>query len=154
MQPFQSPAMALKPLPEPVTFRAHRRYWLLAGAGYGVATLFARELLRAGSAPELVFFFIAALWIALWYTRSALTTIGLSGQRLTFSPPLYGARTVDFRQLISVSQDGRLFDVLVVIYHPLQENGLLDLDGVRSLNFPAVAGQDVLYSFLQERAAG
>lgn len=145
--------MRSSPLIEPTTFHPHRRYLLLAGASFGVAALFAWELIRSGVSAEIVLFLVALVLTGLSYTRSALTSVHLTAQQITIAPPMFGRSSIEYRQLVSVSQDGRLFDVIVLIYHPLREDGLLDLDAVRSCNLPAVVDQDVLYDYLKERMA-
>ena len=63
-----------------------------------------------------------------------------------------GARRVEFRQLDSATEAGRLLRVVVVTYHPLLENGLLDLDDLRSVTLPAVNQQYELLELLQQHA--
>lgn len=143
--------MTTQPMAEQVTFRARPLYWWLAGAGCGAALLFAWEMARGEPAPELVFFCAATLLIGLWYARAAATVVRVGKQGLTVAPPLLGTRAVEFRQLAGISQEGRLFDVIVVLYHPVQANGLLDPEIVHSLHLPAVVEQEDLYDLLQER---
>jgi hypothetical protein len=65
--------------------------------------------------------------------------------------PLRGRRCVEFRQLASVMEAGRVNPVIALIYYPMLDNGLFDLDKPTSLVLPAVQGQAQLLTFLEAK---
>jgi hypothetical protein len=58
---------------------------------------------------------------------------------------------VEFRQLDDATVAGRVAHRIVVTYFPLRDNGLLDLDELRSLTLPAVDHQAELLALLESK---
>jgi hypothetical protein len=64
---------------------------------------------------------------------------------------LAAPQQVQFRQLVEVSEEGRFQRVIVLLYHPLRSQGLVELDDLRSLALPALEAQTDLLELLQTR---
>lgn len=97
---------------------------------------------------EGLFFGLIMLVITLWFGRLISNQVTLDERGLTLFAPLRRPQRVDFGQLLSVSESGRLFVVLTLLYHPRQPTGLLDLETVHSLTLPALTAQDQLLATL------
>ncbi len=131
-------------------YRPQRSYTLMAYAGALVALLFAWEVGRNFAWPTL-FFFVIALAFAAANLRWATTQVELTPTGLTchrrFAAPLH----IDFRQIVTVTQAGRMTTGITLIYYPLAANGLIDLDDPRSLFLPAMERQDELLAIVQQK---
>jgi len=116
---------------------------LLAGAfGWNLAQHFSRDLL---------FFFVISLGLVAWSFYGMVSRVEMTADRLVLMTPWRANRSVEFRQLISVSENGRFNPVLTLLYHPRQADGLLELDDVHSLILPAVNEQAALLEILEAR---
>lgn len=135
---------------EPKQYPIHPRYKLLALLCLLLAALFGWNL-RARFTWEETFFFVILLVIAAWSLALSFSHVALTAEQITLSTPWRGSQQVEFRQLISVSENGRFNPVLTLIYHPRLANNLLDLDDARSLILPAVDEQDELLASLEAR---
>ena len=71
--------------------------------------------------------------------------------RADVGAPLAQPLQVQFRQLAEVSEEGRLQRVILLLYHPLCADGLVDLDDLHSLALPALEEQTDLLEILQAR---
>jgi hypothetical protein len=128
-------------------YRAHPRYRLFALICVGLVLLFAWQLwhkFEAGSA----IFFVVVLGLLAWYGRAAGSRVEVDPTRLTLYTPLAAPRSVEFRQLAGVSEEGRMGQAILVLYHPLREHGLVELDEIRSLALPAMTDQETLLAAL------
>jgi len=108
------------------------------------------DLLR-NPMPGTLFFFCVSVGLALWSGLTTLQRVELTENSICLSAPLRPQRCVAFRQLISVTEEGRVNPTLTVLYHPQQANGLLDLESAQSLFLPAVQNQEELLAHLQAR---
>lgn len=132
------------------TYRSVERYALLGGAGLLAALFCGWALWREFDWITLLFLF-GCLFAAASFGMQMLARVEVDESGFRRVMPL-GTRRVEFRQLDSATEAGRLLRVIVVTYHPLQENGLLDLDDLRSVTLPAVNQQYELLELLQQHA--
>ncbi|CAN5729015.1 hypothetical protein BH10CHL1_BH10CHL1_13070 [soil metagenome] len=100
---------------------------------------------------ETLFFFVLSLAVVIWSVLAMLSYVEVGADNLVLFAPLQSDRSVRFRQLISVSENGRFNPVLTLIYHPQRADGLLDLDHVQSLILPALNEQEELLELLEAR---
>lgn len=143
-------------------FKPTARYWLMATAGLIIGLLllwqwsgplrhglpFTTDSLLGGEA----LFTITSLVLALYFVRQAATRVTLTRRSVTRTMPLSTPQTVELRQLLSVSESGRAGNTLILLYHPVRRDGLLDLDEVRSLVLPALQEQEQLRAYLEAQA--
>lgn len=132
------------------TYRPVERYALLGGAGVLAALFCGWALWRQFDWVTLIFLF-GCLFAAASFGMQLLARVEVDGGGLQLVTPMT-ARRIEFRQLDSATEAGRLLRVIVVTYHPLLENGLLDLDDLRSVMLPAVNRQYELLELLQQHA--
>src|SRR5687767_7377374 len=111
------------------TYVTHALYKLIAGLCCVLAVLFAWDLLRTIT-PGAMLFFAISLGIALWSVHAMLRQVELTPTSICVTTPFRAPQCVEFRQLVSVSENGRLNPVITLVYHPQLANGLLDLDTV------------------------
>ncbi len=146
-------------LNEVTAYATSPRYKILVGAGALLALLLGWELWRAGSlqtggdyAWGYLFFFLVTLAVTLWYAWEMLSIVTLSPRALSVTKRPGRTRSVEFRQMVSVSESGRLGGrSITIVFHPLQANGLVDLDGADSLIVPEVDDHDGLLAALEAR---
>ena len=139
-----------QPINQPTNYRASMRYRLMALVGLLVAiafgwTLAARHGRGQGLAYDALFFFLVMIGFTFWSLYQALGRVELADRELTLRMPLSAPRTIEYRQLFSATENGRVGGRSVsLVYHPLRADGLLDLDDARSMTLPEVEGQDEL----------
>lgn len=131
-------------------YMPHPFYKLLALISILLAAGTGWELAQDLTAGALLFFCIS-LSIAVWSILAMFSRVELPPAGVCLATLLHGSRCVDYRQFVSVTENGRLSPVITLVYHPQQESGLLDLDHVDTLQLPAVTGQAELLAHLQER---
>lgn len=132
------------------TYRPVERYAFLGGAGLVAALFCGWALWREFDWITLIFLF-ACLFAAASFGVQWLGRVEVDATGFGLESPL-GSRRVEFRQLDSATEAGRLLRVIVITYHPLLENGLLDLDDLRSVTLPAVNQQYELLELLEQHA--
>jgi hypothetical protein len=135
------------------------RYKLLVGAGAALTGLLGWELWQGRGDPAdefawgLGFFFVVSFLVTLWYAREMLSRVILAANGLTVTRRPGRIRTVEFRQMVSVSEAGRLGGrSITIVFHPLRPDGLIDLEGADSLIVPEVDDHDGLLAALEARA--
>jgi hypothetical protein len=134
----------------PITiFHPTSRYVLLAGAGAAAALLCAWSLWQQFDWITLLFLG-GCLFAALAFAAQSRTVVELDAQDLVVRAPLH-TRRVDYRQLDGASEAGRIVRGIVVTYHPLRADGLLDLDDLHSVTLPAVERQYELLDQLEAK---
>ncbi len=131
-------------------YRPTPRYLFFALAGLVMTGLFAWDLTRRADAGSALYLMISVA-LVLWNARIALTRVALLPDRITLTAPLARPRQIEFRQLMSVTEEGRMGRALLVAYHPHAGNGLLDLDDVETAALPMLQDQDTLYATLAKR---
>ncbi len=109
---------------------------------------FAWNLIRL-FALETLFFLVLSLAVVVWSVLAMLNYVEVGADTIVLFAPLQASRPVRFRQLISVSENGRFNPVITLIYHPQRADGLLDLDRVQSLILPALTEQQELLDRLE-----
>ncbi len=125
-------------------------YRLLAGVSFVMSGLFAWELVRNVEVGS-VLFFAVSMGLLLWSARTAWTKIFLAPDQLLVTAPLAKPRNIQYGQILSVSEEGRMNKSIVVAYHPRTTDGLLDLERAQTIVLPAVQEQESLYEQLSSR---
>ncbi len=133
---------------EPHLYQARRIYQMFTLLGVLVTLLFVWTLVQRFDWLTFVFLSFAAIF-AIINLRWALTRIELTPSGLTLYEPLNQPTHVDFRQMVTVNEAGRMFPGVSIVYYPVAQDGLLDMEDPRSLFFPALENQDELLSVLQ-----
>jgi len=121
----------------------------MAYLGALVGLLFAWELGQGFAWPAL-FFFVIALVFSLTNLRSATSQLEVLPSGLAFYRRFVAPLHIEFRQIVTVAEEGRMTKGISVIYYPLDENGLIDLDDPRSLFLPGMDRQDQLLEIVQQ----
>ena len=129
------------------TYRASSLYLALITASALAAGLCAWSLWRQFDWIVLLFL-LGCLYATLTFSVQWRSHVALDAHGLSLHSPLRRHR-IEFRQLDAVHEAGRVTRRLVVTYHPLQENGLVDLETLRAVALPAVERQDELLATLQ-----
>lgn len=135
---------------EMTRYAAHPKYWLLTGIWAGLAVLFLWQL-RRGSDTGALLFLLIALGLTVWYGRNLMSRVTLEDRRLRLHRPFVPDAVVEFRQLAAVGEEGRFGQSILLHYHPLRGDGLLELDEIRSLALPALVNQVGLLALLNEQ---
>jgi hypothetical protein len=112
--------------------------------------LFGWELWRQVTMGNLLFLGVS-LGVLLWAANAFWSRVELAPNQICLRTPLRGPRCVEFRQLASVMEAGRVNPVIALIYYPALDNGLLDLDRPASLVLPAVREQAQLLTVLEAK---
>ena len=140
-----------------VVYKPGTRYKAYAGIGAVAAAAFGWRLASAwmdgqGVQWDAFFFLVMMLGLMAWALWQLPARVETSARSVTLTRPFVAPRTVEYRQLFSVSESGRVGGRSIsLVYHPLRDDGLLDLDDARSLILPEVENQDQLLAWLEER---
>ncbi len=129
-------------------YPTHRIYPILAGAGVVVALLFVPALVRAFDWPAF-FFCLLAVVFALINLRWMRIRAELTPSGLTIHDPLRPPAHLDFRQMVAAYEAGQIVPGVSLVYYPLDDKGLVDMENPRTLFLPAVEKQDELLGVLQ-----
>lgn len=139
-------------------YPAHPIYRVLAlvsTAALGLLAWQLRTIARQAGSQELeagTFLFLGiSLILLLRFARMAAARVTLDAETLSLQLPWATPRTVAFRQISQVHEDGRGIRSILLLYHPHRANGLVDIDQLLSLALPAVVHQDELLRALNER---
>lgn len=113
----------------------------------------------------MILFVIDALWrpnreswlilgitavVAILAVPRALARVTLEDDRLTQSIPLQRPKTIHLRQLISYENTGRRWNALILRYHPMDEQGRLDIANQEFLGLVPLDEQYLLEDRLRE----
>lgn len=131
-------------------FRPRRSYTLMAWLGGLVALLFAWELNRTFAGATL-FFFLIALFFFASNLRWAVSPVELTPTGLLCHRPFVAPLAIAFRQIATCQKSGRMGRGISLIYYPLADNGLIDLDRPISNFLPGVEGQSELLAIVQRQ---
>lgn len=131
-------------------FRPRRSYTLMVWLGIAVALLFAWELYRSFAGATLFFFLIALLFSAV-NLRWALSSIELTPTGLICHRPVVAPLTITFRQIATCEESGRMGKGISLIYYPLADNGMIDLDRPTSHFLPGVGSQAEFLAIVQRQ---
>lgn len=129
-------------------FRSRRSYGLMAGLGGLVALLFAWELYGAFSGTTLFFLLIALYFFAV-NLRWAASSVVLTPTGLVFHHPFAAPLSITFRQIATCEESGRMGKGISLIFYPLADTGLIDLDRPTAYFLPGVEGQRELLEIVQ-----
>ena len=132
-------------------YSSHVRYKFIVLGGLLLAVALGWGLTRR-FALDALFFFALSLALIAWSLYAMLSRVEITADRIILLTPLRANRQVEFRQLISVSENGRFNPVLTLLYHPRRADNLLDLDDAHSLILPAVHEQATLLALLEARS--
>lgn len=116
-----------------------------------VTALFAWDLVQGVEAGSVLFLAVSAGVLA-WSVRTAQTHVSLTSEQLVVERPFADPQRIDYGQILSVTEEGRMNKSLVIAYHPRSQDGLLDLERASAVSLPAVQHQDALYEELVRRA--
>ena len=131
-------------------YSSNLRYKFIAFCCLLLVGVFGWSLTQRFSLDSL-FFFVISLGLVAWSCYAMLSRVETTTDGIILVTPLQLNRRVEFRQLISVSENGRFNPVLTLLYHPRRADGLLDLDDAHSLILPAVDEQAALLEILEAR---
>ncbi|HHY58660.1 MAG TPA: hypothetical protein GYA08_24860 [Chloroflexi bacterium] len=131
------------------TYQPTSHYGLLTAFGVGAAIFCAWALWRQFDWITLIFMigclFAAFSFAAQWSARVEVDRQGF------WLRSLWRHRRIEFRQIDDATEAGRIVRGIVVTYHPLMPNGLLNLDELHSVTLPAVGRQQTLLEQLRAR---
>lgn len=133
------------------TFRPSARYAMYLMVTTVVVLLFVVSLVARFDWGSL-FFLVASLVGMIWSGDQLLARVELDATEIRLRQLWRTPKQVAFRQMNSLEVAGRLFSTLVFTYHPLQPDGLLDLQDLQTLTLPALEEQDLLLHLLEARA--
>ena len=133
------------------TFRPSTRYALYFIVTTTVVLLFMVSLFARFDWGSLFFLGVGLVGMG-WSGDQLLSRIDLDVTELRFRQLWRQPKQVAFRQMDSLHIAGRLFSVPVIAYHPLETDGLLDLQDLLTLTLPAVEEQELLIHLLKARA--
>lgn len=125
-------------------------YAIVAAVAGVLAGLFGWELWRQVTVGNLLFLGVS-LGILGWGLNAYKSRVELAPNAICVQTPLRGRCCVEFRQLASVTEAGRVTPVIALVYYPRLDNGLLDLETPASLVLPAVQGQAELLAELEAK---
>ena len=111
---------------ETTTFRPRPLYQALYTLPIPLALLILLDLLRTPAVEKWVVLTVIALAAAIAMPRG-WARVRLEKDRLTLDMPLHQPRTVYLRQLIAVETSRRRWDTIILRYHPMDEQGRLDI---------------------------
>lgn len=129
-----------------MTFRPRPLFQAFYSAPLVLVVVFVYELLKAPT-REAAVMLAAMIGVGLLTLPRAWARVTLAGDRLTLQVPFRRPRTVYLRQLIAVESTGRHWNTLILRYHPMNEQGQLD---IASQEFLALVPLD-RQSILEER---
>lgn len=86
-------------------------------------------------------FVIGALLLALVTVPRALARVELENELLSVSMPLRAPKQVHLRQLVGFERSGRMGRALILRYHPMDEQGRLDIANEDFLGLPPLEQQ-------------
>lgn len=132
-----------------ITYRPTGQYGLLTAFGAAAALFCAWALWQQFDWITLIFM-IGCIYAAATFADQWAAHVEIDRQGFWLRTPLR-RRRVEFRQIDSATEAGRLARGIVVTYHPLASNGLLDLDTLHSVTLPAVGNQETLLDALRAR---
>lgn len=128
-------------------YRASSLYSVLIAAAAVAAGLCAWSLWNQFDWIVLLFL-LGCLFATLTFAVQWRSSVTLDDRGLLLHSPLQ-RRRIEFRQIDAVHEAGRITRRLVITYHPLQANGLVDPETLRAMALPAVEQQNELLAALQ-----
>lgn len=132
------------------TFLPHPLYRWFTISSLLLTGLLGWSLIESITLTEFFFFLLSAT-ISIWFGNALFSRIRLQERTITLQTPLRGVQEVDFGQLVSAAEAGRLMHSLALLYHPRQPDGLLDLERIQLLRLPAVVDQEQLLEAIEAR---
>lgn len=133
-------------------FRPSLRYAIFFVVATLVVLLFVVSLIGRFDWGSLFFLGVGLVGMG-WSGELLLSRVELDVDEIRLRRPWRKPQQVAFRQMDALHTAGRLFPAFVFTYHPLQPDGLLDLQSVEALTVPAVEEQELLIELLKVRAA-
>jgi hypothetical protein len=133
---------------DPRIYQTHRIHLILALIGMAVSLLFAWTLLESLDWMAILFL-VAAIAFALVNLQRMFMRVELTPSGITLHDPFAAPRHVEFRQMVTVSEAGRIRPGVSVVYYPVRANGLVDMEEPYTLFIPALNRQDELLAILR-----
>ena len=133
---------------EPLSFQTSRSFQFLYLLPILLAAALAVDLLlnaRTSDWPPV----ILALLLAVYTVPRALARVDLDDQAFSLHMPLKKPRQVALRQLISFERSGRMGRALILRYHPMHDDGRIDIEEELFLGLPPLEQQYDLEERLQ-----
>lgn len=96
-------------------------------------------------------FFVISLGIVIWSIWTLLSRVELRKESVSVRNPFGKRNTVEFRQVVNAVESGRMGNSISLLYYPIGENGLVNLDDAETLSLPKVQNQDELLQHFRER---
>lgn len=96
-------------------------------------------------------FVLISLGIAIWSIWTMFSRVELYEESVALRNPLGRRKSVEFRQVVNAIESGRFGNSISLLYHPIAQNGLLDLDDADTLFLPKVNNQEELLQQFRER---
>lgn len=121
-------------------YEARRIYQIFALLGGVIILLFAISLANEFRWDSLLFFGAATLF-SFYNLRCMLVRLEFTPAGITLYEPLRQPQHIDFRQIADVHESGRVVMGIGMVYYPIGENGMVDMDAPRSLFIPALERQ-------------
>lgn len=134
----------------PAVYRPHPRYLLMIAVASICALALGWMLLRRFDWGAVIFLAFAA-GLVIVALSSLFSRVEVEEQGIRLYRPLLPAVAIGFRQLSEVTEEGRLQRVILILYHPLRDDGLVELDDLRSQALPALEEQAELLELLQAK---
>lgn len=131
-------------------YPAHPRYQLFVLLGVGLSIVLGWGLARQ-FAWDLFFFVGVSLLFALFNLYWMLTRLELTPNGLTVHRPWLDPLHIDYRQIVTFSEEGRFNRSLSLVYYPLNANGLVDMDSPQSLFLPSLQRQEEVVDILMQK---
>lgn len=131
------------------TFRPPPLYQALFTLPVLLVVLMAYDFLRSPQA-EGALMLAATIVLAFLTVPRALSRVDLVNDLLTLNMPLRRPRSVHLRQLIDYEATGRMWHTLLLRYHPMDEQGRLDIASQEYLTLVPLQDQYILEEQLQE----
>jgi hypothetical protein len=132
------------------SFRPHPIYrWLTVGCLL-LSGLLGWSLIQSLTTATF-FFWVVSIGATLWFATAMWSRVQIDERTVVLQRPFRALCQVEFRQLVSVAESGRMTQALLLLYHPRQPDNLVDLDQIHSLLLPAVIDQEKLLTTIEAR---
>lgn len=92
--------------------------------------------------------FFGVGFITIRLVLGAFAWAEFDGETFVYHTPLRKSHHVQRKQLALVEMGGRKNEAIIVGYHPLNEDGLIDLEKVKYINCVPLEGQNELFELL------
>lgn len=133
---------------EPLHFQTSRSFQFLYLLPILLAAALTVDLVLNGRASNWPLV-IGALLLAAVTVPRALARVDLADELLSLNVPLHAPKQVGLRQLVGYERSGRMGRSLILRYHPMDEQGRLDIASEQFLGLPPLEMQADLEAQLE-----